>query len=126
MSKIKEFWSEHKREIIVGTVTAVAGGVIGGCTGCWFSLRGDEYKLFRELKSFGTDSSGRFLVPKLLKFQEGTNYAASFGCLDATHKSVPLSKFGDGVKLMVGTDDIIDLDKTMVKGGVLFMNRVDK
>lgn len=126
MSKIKEFWSEHKREIVVGTITTIAGGVIGSYVGRCVSLRGDDYKLFRELKSFGTDANGKFLVPKLLKFQEGTNYAASFGCLKDTHKMVPLSKFGDGVKLMIGNNDSIDLDKTMVRGGVLFMHRVDK
>ena len=126
MGKIKEFWSEHKREIVVGTITTIASGVICGYAGRWISLRGDDYKLFREFKSFGTDANGKFLVPKLLKFQEGTNYAASFGCLNDTHKTIPLSKFGDGVKLMIGNNDSIDLDKTMVRGGVLFMHRVDK
>ena len=71
---IKEFWNEHKATIIVGAVSCVIGGVIGG--EIVKRSRGETQEFIKRFSEFGVcPKKGTTFFADMLEAQEGATTA---------------------------------------------------
>lgn len=112
---IKEFWNEHKKGIIIGTVAGLGGIGLGLVIGKPSKLERD---LLRDLKLFGKDDKGVSLLQNLDFAQTGSTHAKYV--LPALGNKTPTLASAAGALLDVCQEEGISLDST-VTGMVVFL-----
>ena len=113
-NKVKKFWNEHKKEIMVGTVASIVGVGVG-----LLLNRSDSTtrKLLQDMHMFNKGENGNTLLGDICLAQCGANHADVF--------------FGNEVKLANVCEEItkyytetgVDPEKTMVTGLVMYLKK---
>ncbi len=107
MGKVREFWKNNKKEILIGLGTGLIAAKIG------FSVWGDGRMLIDKLNRAVSAKHSGSAVKGMLEAMEGANYMDMFRGEDCT-----IRKLGSDLVEWC-TKNNVDLD-TEVKGLVLF------
>lgn len=109
MGKIKEYWKEHKWEIISSACFIAGGVMIGSAVTCMVKDKNDV--LANHLREFDNG-----FVEDMLRMEKGANY-----CLTINNPGTLESMANSARDFM--TKNGIEPDKTVTTGMVLYMDR---
>ena len=115
--KIKKYWEDHKKEIIIGSAAFVGGAVITVLSGkC---INGEKLRFANRICTFGVDpNTGRTMMQDINLAMLGSNHATVFWHGDDVNVVKAGEKLIDWYK-----DNGYNLDETKVTGLVAFIDK---